>query len=102
MAPLCSRQSAKGWPEGTPSVPSVPVDAGDAAVARLERFVVPFRLRADEAAEPERLAGDRELLARVVDDLEEQPGVRAALVGLAGRVEVARAVAVRHDEAAVA
>ena len=48
-----------------------------------------------------RLAGDRDLLARVVDDLEEEAGVRAALVQLPGRVQVARSVAVRHDELAI-
>ncbi len=78
------------------------VDARDAAAALLERCVVAGGLRADQAAEAERLAGDRELVARVVDDLEEEPRVRAALVQLAGRVQVARAVAVRHDETAAA
>ncbi len=39
-------------------------------------------------------------LARVVHDLAEEADVRAALVQLPGRVEIARPVAVRHDEAA--
>ena len=75
------------------------VDPRDAAAALLERRVVARGLRADQPAEAERLAGDRELLARVVDDLEEEPGVGPALVQLARRVEVARAVAVRDDAA---
>ncbi len=59
------------------------LDAGDAAAARLERLEVALGLRADEPTEAERLAGDRQLLAFVVDDLEEEAGVRAALVELA-------------------
>ena len=76
------------------------VDARDAAAALLQRREVPGGLRADQPAEAERLAGDRQLVARVVDHLQEQPRVRAALVQLAGRVQIARAVPVRDDEAA--
>src|SRR5207244_2628967 len=56
-------------------------------------------LRADQPSEPERPAGNRQLVPRVVDDLEEEPRRRAALVQLARRVQVARAEAVRDDAA---
>ena len=46
-----------------------------------------------------RLAGHLEVVGRVVDELEEAPGRRAALVELAGRVQVARAVAERGGHA---
>ena len=49
--------------------------------------------------EAERLPGDRQLVAGVVDDLEEDARRRAALVQLAGRVQVARPEAVRDDAA---
>src|SRR5581483_7024794 len=63
-----------------------------------ERRVVARGLGAQQPAEAERAAGDRELVARVVDDLEEQAGIRTPFVQLAGRMEVARAPAVRDDE----
>ena len=48
------------------------VDARDAAAALLQRREVARRLRADQLPEAERLARDRELVARVVDDLQEE------------------------------
>src|SRR5881275_3270671 len=51
------------------------VDARDAPAALLQGRVVPRRLRADQPAEAERPARDRQLLARVVDDLQEEPRV---------------------------
>ena len=57
------------------------------------------RLRADQLAEPERLVRDRDLVTGVVDDLQEEPGRRAALVQLPGRVQVARPEAVGDDAA---
>ncbi len=45
------------------------------------------------------LAGNPELLAVVLDDLDEEAGVRAALVELAGRMQVARAEPVRDHAA---
>src|SRR4051812_18371391 len=53
-------------------------DADDAPVALPKRFVVAFGLRCDQPAEAERLAGDLELLTEVVDDLDEEAGIRAA------------------------
>ena len=76
-----------------------PVDPRDAAAALLQRLVVARRLRADQAAKPNVAAGDRQLVAGVVDDLEEEAGVRPALVQLPGRVQVARPEAVRDDAA---
>src|SRR5204863_7009263 len=73
------------------------VHARDAAPALLQRLEVPRRLRADQLPEAERLPRDRQLVARVVDHLQEEPGVRAALVELAGRVEIPRPEAVRDD-----
>src|SRR5438309_1156081 len=75
------------------------LDARDAAAALLQRLEIARRLRADQAREAERLPGDRQLLAVVLDHLQEEPGVRAALVQLAGRVQVARAEPVRDDAA---
>src|SRR5581483_9218066 len=76
-------------------------DSGGATAALLQRRIVPRRLRPDQPPEAERLPGDRQLLARVVDDLQEETRVRAALVQLACRVQVARPVAVRDDESAL-
>ena len=73
--------------------------ARDATAALLEGFEVARRLCADQPREPERLVGNRKLLALIVDDLQEQALVRAALVQLAGRVQVARAEPVRDDAA---
>ena len=58
-------------------------DARDAAAALAQRLEVARRLGADQPREAERLPGDRQLLAVVLDDLQEEPGVRAALVELA-------------------
>ena len=57
--------------------------ARDRTAALLQRRVVSRSLRVDEAAEAELLPGDRQLVARVVDDLEEAADRRAALVQLA-------------------
>src|SRR5436309_12007625 len=73
--------------------------ARDATAALLEGFEVARRLCADQPREPERLAGNRKLLALIVDDLQEPALFRAALVQLAGRVQVARAEPVRADAA---
>src|SRR5829696_3945856 len=56
----------------------------------------------DERSEAERPAGDGQLLADVVDDLEEDPRVRATLVQLTGRVQVARSEAPCHGPAGCA
>src|SRR6266404_661371 len=75
------------------------MDARDTAAALLQGFIVAGRLCANEPAEAERLPRDRELLAAVIDDLEEEARVRAALVQLSGGVEVPRPVAMRDDAA---
>ena len=54
----------------------------DAPAARLQRLVVARRLRADQAGEAEVAAGDRQLVAGVVHDLQEEAVVRASLVEL--------------------
>jgi hypothetical protein len=58
------------------------VDSRDASAAFLQRRIVSRRLRTDQPAEAERLVRDRELVTRIVDDLQEEAGVRAALVQL--------------------
>src|SRR4051794_33323069 len=78
------------------------VDSRNAAAAFLEGCVVAGGLRADQSAEAEVAARNRQLVARVVDDLQVEPGVRAALVQLARRVQIPRPVAVRHHEPAAA
>src|SRR5262249_33758915 len=67
------------------------VRACDAAPPLAERLEVARRLRADQPAEAERLARDRQLVAVVLDHLQKEARVRPALVKLAGRVQVARA-----------
>src|SRR4029078_10978012 len=57
------------------------------------------RLRADQAGEAEVAARNRQLGTGVVHDLDEEASVRAALVQLPGRVQVARAEAARDDTA---
>ena len=63
------------------------------------RRQVARRLRADELPEAEVLARDRNLLAGVVDDLDEAADRRPALVQLSGRVQVARPEPVRRHTA---
>ena len=62
---------------------------------RAQRFQVADRLGVLERRERVRLAGDLDVLGPVVEQLQEAPGLRAALVELAGRVQEARAVAER-------
>ena len=66
-------------------------DADDVPAALLSAAKSPAACGADQAAEAEALARDRQLVARVVDDLDRADRVRAALVQLPGRVQVARA-----------
>src|SRR3954469_16541065 len=73
------------------------VDTRDPAAALLERLEIACGLCADQLPEPERLPGDRKLLACLVDDLKVEPGGRAALVQLARRMQVARTEPVRDD-----
>ena len=74
-------------------------DSHDTPAPLLEGGEVAGRLRADQAAEAEVAAGDRQLLSRVVDDLDEETGVRPTLVQLPRGVQVARAEAARDDAA---
>ena len=76
--------------------------AHDPPAALLERREVAGGLARISRAEAERAARDRQLLAGVVDDLDEEAGVRAALVQLPGRVQVARAEPERDDAAGLA
>src|SRR5262245_26305283 len=75
------------------------VDPARATAAVAERGEVAGGLRANQAPEPERPPGDPQLLAGVVDDLDEDAVVRAALVQLPGGVEVAWAPAARDHGA---
>src|SRR5205823_57725 len=72
-------------------------DARDAAAALAQRLEIARGLGADQPREAERPVRDLQLLAVVLDHLEEESRVRAALVQLAGRVEVPRAEAARDD-----
>jgi hypothetical protein len=76
-------------------------DTCDAAAVRLERGEVAKGLGAVELGEAVGLPGYRQLRLRFVHDLDEDAAVRAALVELAGGVEVAGAEADRcgHAEA---
>ena len=85
----CSRPSGRGRPfPGSCDV--LQLDPRDRPAALFQCRVVSRSLRLDQAAEAELLAGDRELLADIVHDLQEAADRRAALVQLAGRVQVAR------------
>ncbi len=66
------------------------MEAESTAASLLERGQVAERLCGDER--PERLgpARDRQIPGRIGGDLEEDPGVRPALVELPGRVQEAR------------
>src|SRR5471032_1749064 len=94
----CSRQRGRQWRKGALIAP-FDSDARDPAAALLERLEITCRLRADQLPEPERLPGDRDLLAGRVDDLEIEAGRGAALVQLPGRVQVAGPEPVRDDAA---
>src|SRR6478672_4168386 len=98
MAPLCSRQSATESREGG-TLNLLESDSRDRPAALLQRCIVSRSLRLDEPAKAERLPRDRELLADVVDDLEEAADRRPALVELPGRVQVPRAEAEGDDAA---
>ena len=98
-ASSCCRPCGRGRSCRAASGNLLELDAGDAAAALAQRVEVAGRLGADQPGEAERLAGDRQLGAVVLDDLQEAPGVRAALVELAGRVQVARPEPVRDDAA---
>src|SRR5215218_10654290 len=65
-------------------------DPPDAAPALAERLEVARGLRLDEPAEAEVAIRNRQLLAEVVHDLDEDTRARAALVQLSRRVQVAR------------
>src|SRR5580765_5210591 len=72
-------------------------DSHDLPATFLQRAKVAFGLSANQTPEAEVLAGNRYLCSCVVDHLDEQTRRRAALVQLAGGVEVARAEPLRHD-----
>src|SRR3954447_11053958 len=93
---MLSRASVGGWS----TLCLLDVDSRNPAATLLERGVVTGGLRADQPAKAEVPARDRQLLARVVDHLEKEPDVRAALVELPGRVQIPRPVTVRDDETA--
>ena len=69
------------------------MDAQRAAVALDEHLEIAARLRRLDDAERVALAGHRQVRGVVAGDLQEDAGVGAALVGLAGRVQEARAEA---------
>src|SRR2546422_431968 len=69
------------------------LDPQHAATMIAQRLKIAERLRLLQDAERESLAGNIQILRVVPDDLKENPGVRAALVQLAGRVQIARSVA---------
>src|SRR5579884_3816683 len=98
-APPCCRPCGRDRSCRAPRLHLLESDARDAAAALLQRCEVACRLRVNEPTEAERLAGDRQLLAGVVDDLQEEAGGRSALVQLPRRVQVARAEAVGDDAA---
>src|SRR4051794_33529853 len=95
----CSRPCVRARSSRAAWLRILHVHARDAAAAVAQRREIAGRLRADQLREAERLVGDRELVAVVLDDLQEETTVRATLVQLPGRVEVARADAVRDDAA---
>src|SRR5512146_2910988 len=65
----------------------------DAATAGLQRLIIAEGLGADQRAEGHAFGRDIDILFRVGDDLDEEAGVRAALVELTRGVLEARAKA---------
>src|SRR5581483_1215778 len=107
--PASRRRSVMPFPmRPRPIIPScIPLcllesDSGDAASAFLQSCIISRRLGSDQAPEAERAVRDRQLVARIVDELQVEAAVRAALVQLPGGVEVARPVPARDDEAGAA
>src|SRR5213078_3458706 len=72
------------------------VDSRSAAAALLEGRIVPGRLGAKQAPEAERLPGNRDLVAGIVDDLEEEPAAATKLADEA--VDATVVLLVRLDE----
>src|SRR6266508_372828 len=72
-------------------------DAHDLPAALLQRAVVALGLSADQAPEPKVPARNRNLVAGVVDHLDEQTCRRASLVKLSRGVQVAWPEPVRDD-----
>src|SRR5205807_8705922 len=64
--------------------------AQDAPAVGLLNLLIAARRGSEERAESVALAGDRQFLAAVAGDLQEEAGVGSAFVQLAGRVQVAR------------
>ena len=75
------------------------MDANHAPSMRLERLEISKILRLVELREIVRRTGDSNRLAMVLRDLQEQAGVRTALVQLSGRMQAARAVAESRRDA---
>src|SRR5208282_2852049 len=67
--------------------------ANDAPAMRFERLEIAERLRLVELREVIWLTGNRNRVATVLRDLQEQAGVRTALVQLSGRMQASRTVA---------
>ena len=70
----------------------------DASSVRGKRLRVPERLRTEQEPETHRpavVAGNLEVVGRLIDEFDEEVSPRVSLVKLAGRVEEARAVAER-------
>src|SRR3989442_2373762 len=66
------------------------VDAQRPPAVGLQDLEIAPRLRREQGSERVGCPRDLQILAAVAGDLEEQPGVRAALVQLAGGVQEAR------------
>src|ERR1700737_2628492 len=76
-----------------PGIAVLDVDAQGPPAVRLQDLEVAPCLRREEGPERVGRPRDRQILAAVAGDLEEQPGIRAALVKLTGGVQEARAEA---------
>src|SRR2546423_13552633 len=98
MAPRSGERVARQPAEGAP-LQVLQSGSRDPPAALLQGRVIACRLCPDQPPEAEGLARNRQLVPRVVDDLEEEPRRRAALVQLARREQVPRAEGPGYDAA---
>src|SRR3954470_3443786 len=99
-ARIISDGTCHGLPEGGEALGVLvsELDAQDGAPPLLQSLAVAFGLGTDQRTEGVGGLGHRQVLVRLIDDLQEAAAVRAALVELPRGVQEAGAVAEGHGE----